>query len=169
MTDAPTRLVLDGSGASRPSDDAIAAIEEDALNLMRAGAGDEAMLVMQAVRDAREIPEKEQLVELDEDELAQRAVDVAAYEDTVAADRARALQQLRARRDRWLAQTDVFALPPEAYPVDMPQAVKDSLVANRKAWTTFRQALRAYPSTVEDPLDPPPFPEQPAQPSIVLS
>lgn len=169
MADVPTRLVIDASGPRRPSDEDLAAMEQDALELLKAGEGDKAVMVMAAVREAQQIPEKEQVVPLDADDLAQRDVDIADAEDQHARAQEAALAGLRAKRDRWLAQTDVLALPAAAYPVDMPQAVKDQIAANRQAWLDFRQALRQYPSTVTDPLSPPPFPAQPAAPNIILS
>lgn len=108
-----------------------------------------------------------------ESAIDEQAIDavVAAHDATTRATshRAHALAMLRAQRDRWLAQTDVLVLPESSLPVDFPQARKDEILTHQQAWLDFRQALRDYPASVVDPLDPPPFPAQPAAPSLILS
>jgi hypothetical protein len=109
--------------------------------------------------------------ELTAEELTEIAASQASLQADIAnltaAASARAMVELRMKRDRWLAQTDAFFIDP--LPSDFPPARMAEIVANRAAWLAFRQALRDYPATVEDPLDPPPFPAQPPAPSVYLT
>jgi hypothetical protein len=116
-------------------------------------------------------PGRERVVELTPEELAQRDADTAEALEARKADRKRALLELRAKRDRLLAQTDVLALPASAWPVDMPQSLKDAIAANLDAWLAWRQALRDLPSTITASTDPRTveFPAPPAAPSLILT
>lgn len=115
------------------------------------------------------LPDSVTKVDLDADEIAQRQTDETEAAAALDLRRGGALAQIRMKRDRLLAQTDVLALPPEAMPTDFPADRLDEISKNQRAWLTFRQQLRDYPATVEDPFDPPPFPEQPAKPAITLT
>ncbi|MDE2105126.1 MAG: hypothetical protein KGL39_48305 [Patescibacteria group bacterium] len=70
-------------------------------------------------------------------------------------------------RNRWLAESDTYVLPPAALPPDLPADVVAVLTAGGtpspqdqlKAW---RQALRDWPSTVADWTNPGPLPSPPS-------
>lgn len=111
------------------------------------------------------------VVELTAEEISAReaeAAEATAARAAAAADaETKAMVELRMKRDRWLAQTDAFFIDP--LPSDFPAEREAEIAANLPAWQAFRQALRDYPATVEDPLEPPPFPAQPAAPVVYLT
>lgn len=165
----PDILVVDLSKEAPPPPEFVARLEHEALNLMKAGEADKAMQVLAESRRLGELGPLEEHRPMTAEEVAQHEADQAAAADRVQDERKRAMRELRAKRDRWLSQTDVLALPDAAMPVDLPQAVKDAIAANRPAWRAFRQQLRDYMGTVTDPFDPPPFPDQPASPPVILT
>jgi hypothetical protein len=103
------------------------------------------------------------------DELAQRDVDQQAAADQLAADRKHAAGSLSAKRDRWLAQTDALLLPDGGAADRHAAGAEGRDRANAPAWKAFRQALRDYPASVTDPLNPPDFPQPPPSPALILS
>ena len=108
-------------------------------------------------------------VPLDTDELAQLAADETETAGRAAAATALAWGTLRAKRDRWLAQTDYIGVfIASATPPDLPTAIKDAITANSAAWTTFRQELRDLPANTADPTQPS-FPTPPAAPAVIFS
>lgn len=169
MADEPSVLVIDLSKEAPPPPEFVEKLEQEALELMKAGDADKAMLVLAESRRLGALGPVIEQRPMNEEELAQHATDQAEAVEREQGERQRAMLELRAKRDRWLAQTDVLTLPDAALPRDMPQTVKDAIIANRAAWQTFRQQLRDYMGTVADPFDPPPFPGQPASPPVVLS
>lgn len=59
-------------------------------------------------------------------------------------------QSIRIQRNLALQLSDVTQLPD--YPLTPSQ---------KESWAIYRQALRDYPSTITDPLNPPPLPPKP--------
>ena len=165
------KIVVNLESAGVPDEAFARRLFDEAMELQARGEEDQALLVLRAAREAlsaSELPAQE-VVPLSAEELAQRDTDRAGVDAQLQATRTRARMGLRAKRDRLLAQTDVFALPDSALPDDLPAAVRDAIVNSRPAWRAFRQQLRDYMSTVDDPLAPPPMPEQPAAPAVVLT
>lgn len=169
MTDVPQVLAVDLSKEAPPPEGFVERIRADALALVEAGEFEKAQSVLAEASRLEALGPREELRPMNADELAQRDADHQAADVQLQQDRKRAAGALRAKRDRWLAQTDALFLPDAALPTDMPQALKDAIAANRPAWKAFRQALRDYPSTVTDPLSPPDFPQPPASPALILS
>lgn len=169
MADTPQVLTVDLSLEAPPPDGLVEKIRDDATALIKAGEFEKAQNVLNEADRLEALGPRETMRAMNADELAQRDEDAQAADVQLQQDRRRAAGSLRAKRDRWLAQTDVLVLPTAALPTDMPQALKDQVAANQKPWLAFRQALRDYPSTVEDPLDPPPFPDPPAAPALILT
>lgn len=101
-------------------------------------------LMLDHATETAAAPEREQLIPLDEAELAQRALDEAEAGQAVR----RLLRQERGLR---LAACDWTQLP------DAPLAAEQA-----EAWRVYRQQLRDWPSGLTDPFDPPPWPEPPA-------
>lgn len=168
-TDQPQVLTVDLSLEAPPPEGFVEKIRADALALVEAGKLEQAQSVLAEASRLEALGPREELRPMTADELKQRDADAQAADVQLQADRKRAAGTLRAKRDRWLAQTDVLVLPTAALPTDMPQALKDAIAANAPAWKTFRQALRDYPSTVTDPLVPPDFPQPPSSPALILS
>jgi len=68
------------------------------------------------------------------------------------ADRQRAaMESIRSQRNQKLAQSDWVEAP------DAPLSA-----ATRASWRAYRQLLRDWPDRVTDPLNPPPWPDDPA-------
>lgn len=168
-TDVPHVLVVDLSLEAPPPEGFTDRLRTDALALVEAGQLEKAQSVLAEASRLEALGPHEELRPMNADELAQRDADARVTADQLQAQRRQAAGSLRARRDRWLAQTDALMLPDAAFPTDMPQALKDAVSANRPAWRAFRQALRDYPATVTDPLSPPDFPQPPASPALILS
>lgn len=146
MATTPQKLVIDASRRAPLDAELVDRIEAEALELLRAGETEKAANVMAQVAEERENIEAgpvEELVDLTEEEIAQRELDFAAAKKEAAAD-------LRRARSALLEASDWTQLP------DVPLGA-----AMRAAWTNYRQALRDWPATVTDPFDPPPWPEPP--------
>jgi hypothetical protein len=169
MADAPQVLTVDLSLEAPPPDGFVDRIRADALALVEAGEFEKAQSVLAEASRLEALGPREELRPMNADELAQRDADQQSAADQLQLQRKQAAGALRAKRDRWLAQTDALFLPDAALPTDMPQALKDAVSANRPAWKAFRQALRDYPATVTDPLAPPDFPQPPQSPALILS
>lgn len=86
----PVKLVIDCSASGAPSPEMVAALEADALELLRNGQPDAAASVMQSVQAASDAAARpvETLVPLTADELAQRDLDQAAAADAAKAQAA---------------------------------------------------------------------------------
>jgi hypothetical protein len=146
MPEAAPRLVIDCSRPAPPDPELVVRVEREAVGLLREGRTEEAENVIQQVKGMREsiaLGPVETLEELTDAEVAQRKLDAEADLDHRLAD-------LRVARDTRLAASDW------TQGADAPLDEKATL-----AWRDYRQELRDYPATVNDPLDPPPWPEPP--------
>lgn len=146
MPDRPVSVVIDCSRAILPDAAIVDRIEADALELVRAGELDKAKRVLDSVDEIRRLKETpaETLVELTDEEIAQREADRESANEV-------ALATLRVQRNARLTASDWTQTASDAPLSD----------ADRKAWAEYRQALRDWPASIDDPLDPPPWPDQP--------
>lgn len=146
-----TKVVID---CSLPDKETVAAVGEAAIEaLIRAALegkisaeqrDEKISEVIAQVTDAGALPDREQRVALTEAEKTDRkAMEKAAVEDT--------RRRLRAERDQRLRASDWTQLADAVLPGTSTLA----------QWATYRQALRDWPATVTDPLNPPPWPTEP--------
>lgn len=147
MSELGPRLVIDCSAVEPLEPELLERLEREALSLIRAGDLEKAQNVTDQIAAHQEAAAasgpREQEVELDDDERAQREADAAD-------GRERQMTQLRAARDARLSASD-WTQGIDA-PLDHKQVA---------AWGRYRQDLRDWPKSVEDPHNPPPWPDPP--------
>jgi hypothetical protein len=173
----PSKLIVNCSaGASlaatvpgllqQASEAALAGDAEKTANLLQ--------LAQERTAAAAQLPSAETIVPLTADEVAEIAADqqasAASSAELEQQAATAALLSMRAKRDRWLAETDRLMLPPASMPVDTPADITNAMndSATQKAWTTFREQLRTM---FDGATDPAAFvwPAQPPNPIVLLS
>lgn len=170
MTETLVKVVVDCSAAVGLAA-SVPGILKQVAEAAEAGNVSQVQELLDLARDraaaAQLAPEAVTVVELNDDELAQHALDQQAAAAAAAAAVDAAWAALRAKRDGWLLQTDWMFL--DQLPTDTPAATLKAIEANKDAWTAFRQALRDItngkatdPATVE-------WPTPPEAPAITLS
>lgn len=170
MTDSPLmKVVIDCSTAGTPDPALAAQLEAEALDFLRNGEPDKAAVVMRdaAAALALSVVETSTVVPLNDEEIAQHAIDQAAAAVAAATAVETAWGALRTQRDAWLLATDWMFL--DQLPTDTPAPTLKAIAANKAGWTSFRQALRDL--TADQTIDPSDvvWPTPPDSPAITLS
>jgi hypothetical protein len=172
--DQATNVVVDCSQGGAPDQEIAASFREAALAAIDAGDIERATKLMAEAKDvlaASQVTPAE-AVELTDDEAANITSQQDVAQTRIALEQYRALGELIARCDRYLAQTDWIMLPAAARPTDMSANLAQACDDNSKAWTKWRAAVKtirdAAAAGTADPDDPG-FPDQPAAPAVVLT
>lgn len=177
-TAALVKAVVDCSTAGALDQDTAAQLaaelREAALRAVENDDLEKAAILLQDAKDALAagVAPGHQLVELTEDEIAALEEHQAEQAERLDADRARRLEEVIVRCDRYLAQTDWIMDPAAARPTDMSENLAKACDANAKKWAGWRAKVRAIRDAAvagtADPADPG-FPATPAAPAVSLT